>query len=79
MTIDLLGNIARVDEVSTESLTLINGTVLITNTDVAIDLKKITRKVTLTNDVFVLVKGLSKWQYIKVCLWLAWERLWSGE
>ena len=74
MTIDLLGNIVKVDEVSTDNLTIINGTILVTNSDVAIDLAKITHKVVLTNDNFILVKGLSTWQYIKVCLRLAWER-----
>ena len=75
MTIDLLGNVVKVDEVSTESLTLMNGTILITKSDVAIDVSKITRKVTLTNDNFILVKNLTKWQYIKCCLRLAWEKL----
>lgn len=79
MTIDMLGNIVKVDEVSTDNLTIKNGTILITNSDVAVDLKKITYKVVLTNDNFILTKNITKWQYIKVCLRLAWERLWSGE
>lgn len=74
MTIDLLGNVVRVDEVSTESLTIKNGTILITNSDVAVDVSKISYNVKLTKDEFILVKGLSKRQYIKVCLRLAWER-----
>lgn len=78
MTIDLLCNIVKVDEVSTESLTIKNGTMLITNSDVAIDLRKITYKVELTNDEFILVKNLTKWQYIKCCLRLAWKR-WKDE
>ena len=74
MTIDLLGNIVKVDEISTDNLTIKNGTILITNSDVSVDLRKITYRVELTNDNFILVKGLSTWQYIKVCLQLAWER-----
>ena len=74
MIIDLLGNIVKVDEVSTESLTIKNGTILITNSDVAVDLRKITYRVELTNDEFIIVKSLTKWQYIKCCLRLAWER-----
>ena len=74
MIIDLLGNIVKVDEISTDNLTIKNGTILITNSDVAVDLRKITCKVELTNDEFILVKGLSKWQFIKCCLRLAWER-----
>ena len=78
MTVDLLGNVVRVDEVSTESLTIKNGTILITNSDVAIDVSKISYHVTLTKDELILVKGLSKWQYIKCCLRLAWER-WKND
>lgn len=78
MTIDLLGNIVKVDEISTDNLTIKNGTILITNSDVAVDLRKITYKVELTNDEFILVKGLSKWQYIKFCLRLAWAR-WKND
>ena len=77
MNIDLLGNIVKVDEISTDNLTIKNGTILITNSDVAVDLKKITYKVVLTNDNFILTKNLTKWQYIKVCLRLAWEKLWG--
>lgn len=74
MTIDLLGNIVKVDEISTDNLTIKNGTILITNSDVAVDVSKISYNVTLTNDEFILVKALSKWQYIKCCLRLAWKR-----
>ena len=74
MTIDLLGNIVKVDDISTDNLTIKNGTILITNSDVAVDLHKITCKVELTNDEFILVKSLTKWQYIKCCLRLAWAR-----
>jgi signal peptidase I len=79
MTIDLLGNVVIVDKVSTDNLEITNGTILITEGDgVALDVAKFTRNVILTNDKFVLVDNLTKWQYIKCCLRLAWER-WEKE
>ena len=76
MTIDLLGNVVIVDKVSTDKMEITNGTILITEgEDVALDVAKFTRNVILTNDKFVIVDNITKWQYIKCCLRLAWERL----
>ena len=78
MTIDLLGNVVIVDKVSTDKMEITNGTILITEgEDVALDVAKFTRNVILTNDNLVLVNSLSKWKYIKICLKLAWERLYK--
>ena len=79
MTIDLLGNVVIVDKVSTDNLEITNGTILITEGEgLALDVAKFTRNVILTNDKFVLVDNLKKWQYIKCCLRLAWER-WQND
>ena len=73
MKLDLLGGIVKMDAIPNNA-EIHNGTIILTDVDYAIDAKKHSN-IKLVNNKIMLVKYATKWQYIKCCLMLAWERL----
>ena len=73
MKLDLLGGIVKMDEIPNNA-EICNGTIIMDTLGDVIDATKHTN-VKLVNNKFLLKNYMTKWQYIKCCLMLAWERL----
>ena len=74
MKLDLMGNVVKTDKLDFENIEICNGTIFITEADNVIEVSPF-KNIKLHYNTFVLTKEAIKWEYIRCCLKLAWEKL----